>query len=515
MITSATSVARPIRMAFTTAVNHVTTTTIKSHNNNRIISHLWIPVESSSPLLSSGMVRSYSSTTSTMKKSKKSDDEAENAAKLSYFDRKAAQKEQRKQQYQHKLVRSVQLIHRRDGAPKDVLKNEFRSWWDGRRIQEEKLERKARQAGLEWKIQVATIVERLPVVLPDKTDFEQEFEVLQASLLSQRGKKYPVEFTGTSGNERPVAITDEELWALLPENYRPAPRETQADLDGTVNTTDRKLKDRVYLMVDNSFPTTELRGTDNDSDESLLEAALRGLGEKISPANKGSGAGGGGEGGRNVQRNASGLPLDLYCPSNAPVAVQLVPYDAEQQKSTGYFGTKTFYVKVQYDDGKINTKTVDFAWLDRAEIVDRIEASLGKDQAKFYQRLYDLAKLLPQITSHHIKGHKDRQVALDKLSRPAKLNIQADKLAGNYQRRSSRKNIPTPKMEGTHCHLIYDGQTVAFKHRKLIRDHRRANELKTYILQNSQMSEDAFLQGSIGRAMDAPLTRSKTALTYS
>ncbi|KAG7367959.1 hypothetical protein IV203_030702 [Nitzschia inconspicua] len=47
-------------------------------------------------------------------------------------------------------------------------------------------------------------------------------------------------------------------------------------------------------------------------------------------------------------------------------------------------------------------------------------------------------------------------------------------------------------IEGTHCHLIYDGQTVASKHRKHIRDHRRIKELKTYIKQKTQMSEAAF-----------------------
>jgi hypothetical protein len=156
--------------------------------------------------------RTYSSTTAMLKKSKKNDeDDAENAAKQSYFERKAALKQQRVQEYQYKLQRAVQLKHRRDDAPKDVLKNEFLSWWDGRRIQEEKMERKARQAGMEWKLQVATIVERLPVVLPDKKDYETEFEDLQAYLTSHKGKNYPVEFTGTSGADRPVALTDEEL----------------------------------------------------------------------------------------------------------------------------------------------------------------------------------------------------------------------------------------------------------------------------------------------------------------
>ncbi|KAG7364810.1 hypothetical protein IV203_038013 [Nitzschia inconspicua] len=96
------------------------------------------------------------------------------------------------------------------------------------------------------------------------------------------------------------------------------------------------------------------------------------------------------------------------------------------------------------------------------------------------------------ITFHHIKGHQDTQVALDKLSRPAELNVQTNKLAGNYQRLSSHKNIPARMFEGTHCHLIYNGQIVASKHRKHIRDHRRTRKLKTYIQQKTQMSEAAL-----------------------
>ncbi|KAG7357289.1 hypothetical protein IV203_001977 [Nitzschia inconspicua] len=110
------------------------------------------------------------------------------------------------------------------------------------------------------------------------------------------------------------------------------------------------------------------------------------------------------------------------------------------------------------------------------------------------QAVVRLAKILPQITFYHIKGHQDRQVALDTLSWPTKLNVQADKLARNYQCLSSRKNIPAPTIEGTHYHLIYNGQTVTSKHRKHIRDHRRTKELKTYIMQKTQTLEAAFVE---------------------
>lgn len=312
------------------------------------------------------------------KKKGKNDDDGES---LSYFERKAVSKQLRVEAYKDKLERASRIKSRRDNAPKDAKKDEFLSWWADRRAYEEQMDRKARQAAMDWTIQVATVVERLPIVMPDKADFETEFEDLQAYLQAHRGKECPKEFLGTDGGGRDgggraEAYTDEELIALLPENFKPAPRETKADEDGTVNTLDRRLKDRVYLMVGNSFPTTEVKLSTNEDDEyddaceTLLEAALRGLKEQTS-----SDAG----------KKKGELPLDLYCASKAPLGVRLDVYDGEKQKSTGSYGTKTFFMKVQYDDGSL--KGDDIAWLDRSEIVDRFQSTSKDDEAKFYRYL--------------------------------------------------------------------------------------------------------------------------------
>lgn len=305
----------------------------------------------------------------TKKKKKSSKDESS----LSYFERKAATKQLRVEAYKHKLERAIRIKSRRDNSPRDVKKDDFRSWWDGRRAYEEQMNRKARQAGMDWTMKVATIVERLPVVMPDKAPFETEFEDLQAYLKAHSGKEYPKEFVGNEGGGRPIAYTDEELMALLPENFKPAPRDTKADEDGTVNTLDRRLKDRVYLMIGDCFPTTEVKlSTDEDKKydndcETLLEAALRGLKEHT--------------GGKKKDK----LAIDLYSPSQAPIGVQLDVHSEEQQKSTGTYGTKTFFMKVQYDDGTLSGD--DIAWLDRSEIVERFQSSSKDDDANFFRYL--------------------------------------------------------------------------------------------------------------------------------
>ncbi len=129
----------------------------------------------------------------------------------SYFERKAAAKQTRVDSYKHKLERAIRIKSRRDNSPRNVKKDEFRSWWDARVAYEEQMNRKARQAGMDWALKVATVVERLPIVMPDKENFEKEFEELQAYLKAHSGKEYPKEFIGIAKENRPKAYTDEEL----------------------------------------------------------------------------------------------------------------------------------------------------------------------------------------------------------------------------------------------------------------------------------------------------------------
>jgi len=338
------------------------------HQSSSIVQRRgFVTVDVSSRMIPNQSERKSSRGFATKKKSGGDDSSAP-----SYFERKAAVKQTRVDSYKHKVERATRIKSRRDHAPKDVKKDEFRSWWDGRMAYEQQMNRKARQAGMDWTLKVATIVERLPVVMPDKDSFEKEFEELQAYLKAHSGKEYPKEFIGIAKENRPEAYTDEELIALLPDNFKPAPRETKADEEGIVNTLDRKLKDRVYLMIDGSFPTTEVKVSTSDDDkygtdcETLLEAAVRGVDESTSRGKKKG-------------------PLDLYCPSQAPIGVQLDVYNEAQQKSMGSYGAKTFFVKVQYDDGML--KGDDIAWLDRSEIAERFQADSKDDEAKFFRYL--------------------------------------------------------------------------------------------------------------------------------
>jgi hypothetical protein len=118
---------------------------------------------------------------------------------------------------------------------------------------------------------------------------------------------------------------------------------------------DRRLKDRVFFVVkegDNwTFPSVEIK-----QDETLLAAA---------------------------QRAVADTKLELYCPSNAPVAssMDLLENDAN------YFGVKTFFYRLQYDDGKVETSDAlaKYAWLDRQEIVEHVKEQKGDGASQFYR----------------------------------------------------------------------------------------------------------------------------------
>jgi hypothetical protein len=149
--------------------------------------------------------RSFAS--QTKKKKKSSSTEQQQHPPESYFDRKQAAKQVRTDSYNLKLAKIETEKHRRDDSPAN--NGEFKEWWKQKIVSEHILDRKARQAGKEWNIKVAAVLERIPVVLPDKHDWEKEYDEHRA-YLAQFGKEYPKEFSASSPRVH-VPITDEEL----------------------------------------------------------------------------------------------------------------------------------------------------------------------------------------------------------------------------------------------------------------------------------------------------------------
>merc|ERR1719183_2179726 len=80
------------------------------------------------------------------------------AEELTYAQQKVLAKERRRQTYEAKTSRDTARQSRRDGSEDSVRgqhASAFRSWFDRYRTRNETMDRKARQAGLPWRVRVA------------------------------------------------------------------------------------------------------------------------------------------------------------------------------------------------------------------------------------------------------------------------------------------------------------------------------------------------------------------------
>lgn len=305
------------------------------------------------------------------KQKKKKKGEKDEPSLGSYKTRKDVAKQKRLEAWETKQRRVENLKTRREGKPeRGVMSKQFRSWWDPQSIYHDKLIRDARREGKPWRIRVAAFVERLPVVIPDPEPFEEEYYEVK-SYLGTFGKEYPPE-TGFMSLPNPsdhLVMPDAEMLAQLP--FTPAPRETEADETGEVKTLERRLKERVFLTVQTdkegnmSGPRWTFPSAIAKEDETLLSTAQRAVAESI------------------------GEDLELYCAGNAPMAVNLRPYNKNlpEEFRENYYGEKIFYYRVQHDDGDVNEEVLsvdDYAWLTREEIVERVGEERGQHQAKFF-----------------------------------------------------------------------------------------------------------------------------------
>jgi len=170
-----------------------------------------VPSISSNQYTNNSSTRTFAAAAANKKASK------DNTNNLSYQERKDLSKEKRRQTYNTKQLRLQNLKTRRDSSPKDVLKTKFRNWYDNELQYHNKLIRSAKKENKPWKIRVAVMVERIPVVTPDMEDWERKYINLRDYIWTY-GKEYPEE-TGfmyaMDSDEDHIVPSDEELIGKL------------------------------------------------------------------------------------------------------------------------------------------------------------------------------------------------------------------------------------------------------------------------------------------------------------
>ena len=157
--------------------------------------------------------RPFAAAAAAKPKKKKAQQTDDPNAGLTYAERKAAAKQLRRDTYERHQARLARLQTRRDDSPKDVKKNLFRSWWDKELVYHDVLRRKAKKEGKPWRVRVAAMVERLPVVTPDTPDWEREYIDLRDYIWTY-GKVYPEETGFMFAEEKEedhIVPSDEEL----------------------------------------------------------------------------------------------------------------------------------------------------------------------------------------------------------------------------------------------------------------------------------------------------------------
>ena len=274
----------------------------------------------------------------------------------SYYAKKAEKKERRREILRQRRERKERVKFRREGKVRGEKRAIFREFFLKKKMNEINMDHYARKNGLDWKIEVAVILQRYNILLPEKPQWEKDFDELRDHLRQVRKPAYPKEllleeiFDGTE-EERRKRI----LEGMFPPGYvHPPSRITEADLSGNLSTIDRKLTESVFLFVKEGEQTQwHLPTIPLGAEESLLTAGRRAIDERV------------------------GKDLVYWCPGNGPMAVDLHTYPNEEQEKTGICGTKTFFMKfVHYsgdvsDDGSIALK--DFAWVTKEEIKEFVK----------------------------------------------------------------------------------------------------------------------------------------------
>ena len=89
----------------------------------------------------------------------------------------------------------------------------------------------------------------------------------------------------------------------------------------------------------------------------------------------------------------------------------------------------------------------------------------------------------PQLI--HVKGHQDNNQTYAQLSMPAQLNVDADKLAGDFEYRPSDDPTIAPLIAGNSVSLQCPTGTISSKYRQNIRKMKSAPIMKQHICQNN------------------------------
>lgn len=244
----------------------------------------------------------------------------------------------------------------------------------------------------------AVALERKPIIVPELNALEKEYlKILraievEASLLSDHELQLIEDKKRKVDSEEGVAIkvqTAQDLedeWFKKSQEFKPAPRLTEADAKDDRHSTQRCLEQPLLLVVNQQLGKGHrwiLPQAVHTDGETMRQTAERALAEVCGPT------------------------LEAFFLGNAPVGFYSYNYPAEFQKN-GVQGAKVFFFKAQLRSGTLSVsdlkklkKADDFAWLTYkqlgAQMLPRyhkaVRSFLMAPEETLYQHLLDRAFL--------------------------------------------------------------------------------------------------------------------------
>lgn len=141
-----------------------------------------------------------------------------------------------------------------------------------------------------------------------------------------------------------------DMWNEEAVKFQLASRITEADKNNDIQSTNRKLEEPLTLIKEQKIGNDKLfllpQGKHKEG-ETLRETAER------------------------VLKELCGNSINVRFYGNAPCGFYKYKYPKNVQQES--VGAKVFFFRAVYQNGSIDKKTGDFAWLDKDELLQRIE----------------------------------------------------------------------------------------------------------------------------------------------
>jgi large subunit ribosomal protein L46 len=246
---------------------------------------------------------------------------------------------------------------------------------------------------------VATILERTPIIMPEPTPEEREFQQFRLLMANARARELPPELEkqlfgkSADGNADGVQLLDPELFEVDEDGeYEPAPRETDADRTNDRRSLNRKLDRWLFLVVRRKlgptrralwqFPQRNIEDVQRTPEgmhepsaastsspvffraeaekalHSFIETSDDDADENIV--------------GSKEEEEGEEEPFEAHFIGNAPCAHLKHTYSAAFQNAQGIAGIKIFFYRAQLISGRVtrarSPAADDFAWVTADEL---------------------------------------------------------------------------------------------------------------------------------------------------